>query len=349
MSVLVCAELATAFTAPMAKLRASAPLMSAEVTADVKGMSAEEVKSMEGVVVPTGVGVQSWYDSGIRLDGSTVATKPVEPAPVAKAEPEVAKTEPPKPSRPAEWNPQGLGVPSVPKEAELFAQQFVPSYLKAAPTYLDGSMPGDIGFDPWALTVLANPTLSPDALQTLDKTSRTAEERDARMLAMSAEEQQAALAWMRDSELKHGRLAMLAAAGWPLAELTSGSSLRFAGTNGRAPSLFNGHLFDYLPFLVVVFGGLAYLEVTTKDTVKDGDYGFDPLGLASGKGPMGPSGLPIFDSIPAAVPNVGKPEELRTSEIKHGRAAMMAITGFAVQEFVWGSPVVEQTPFFFGK
>ena len=26
---------------------------------------------------------------------------------------------------------------------------------------------------------------------------------------------------------------------------------------------------------------------------------------------------------------------------------MMAITGFAVQELVWGSPVVEQTPFFF--
>ena len=25
----------------------------------------------------------------------------------------------------------------------------------------------------------------------------------------------------------------------------------------------------------------------------------------------------------------------------------MGITGFAVQEFVWGTPVVEQTPFFF--
>ena len=34
-------------------------------------------------------------------------------------------------------------------------------------------------------------------------------------------------------------------------------------------------------------------------------------------------------------------------EIKHGRAAMMAITGFAVQEFLYGKPVVEQTPFFF--
>ena len=56
------------------------------------------------------------------------------------------------------------------------------------------------------------------------------------------------------------------------------------------------------------------------------DYGFDPLGFADGYGAMG---------------------TLKTAEIKHGRAAMMAITGFAVQELVWGSPVVEQTPFFF--
>lgn len=68
---------------------------------------------------------------------------------------------------------------------------------------------------------------------------------------------------------------------------------------------------------------------------------------------------------------------LQTAEVKHGRAAMMAITGFAVQvspppllsssvssallsapltsphltsrvqEFVYGTPVVQQTPFFF--
>ena len=36
-------------------------------------------------------------------------------------------------------------------------------------------------------------------------------------------------------------------------------------------------------------------------------------------------------------------------EIKHGRAAMLAITGFAVQECLWGVPVVEQTPWFFGR
>ena len=50
-------------------------------------------------------------------------------------------------------------------------------------------------------------------------------------------------------------------------------------------------------------------------------------------------------STPTAA--AGAMRKLQTAEIKHGRAAMMAITGFAVQEFVWGTPVIQQTPFFF--
>jgi len=199
-------------------------------------------------------------------------------------------------------------------------------YLRTAPAYLDGEMPGDIGFDPWALTVLAAPPLSPDKLQAISAKSRTASDRNAQMLAMSEEEQQAKVEWMRNSEIKHGRLAMLAIAGWPMAEFASGNSLREL-TNGRAPSLFNGHLLDYTPFLAVVFGGMAAFEFITKDKpIKEGDYNFDPLGFASG---------------------IGADRTLKLAEVKHGRAAMMGITGFAVQEFFWGTPVVQQTPFFF--
>jgi hypothetical protein len=111
--------------------------------------------------------------------------------------------------------------------------------------------------------------------------ARSAEERDAKMLAMTSEEQAQALAWMRESELKHARLAMLGAAGWPLAELNSGAFLKELGTNGRAPSLFNGHLLpNYLPFLLVAFAPIAFLEFRNKDTLPGGDYGFDPLGCA---------------------------------------------------------------------
>jgi hypothetical protein len=134
-------------------------------------------------------------------------------------------------------------------------------------------------------------------LQELGATSQTAKERNARMLSLSAEDQEAKLVWMRNSEIKHGRLAMLAAAGWPLSEFASGGSLKEL-TNGRAPSLFNGHLLDHTPFLFVVFSGMAAVEFLNKDKpISDGDYDFDPLGFASGVGSMG---------------------TLKTAEIKHG-------------------------------
>jgi len=107
-------------------------------------------------------------------------------------------------SKRVEWNPNGLDVSMLPGPLKA---QFVPAYLKTAPSYLDGSIPGDIGFDPWGLVALANPSQATDAF------ARTAKARDEQMLAMEPEQQQQKLAWMAESELKHGRLAMLAAAG----------------------------------------------------------------------------------------------------------------------------------------
>jgi len=183
-----------------------------------------------------------------------------------------------------------------------------------------------------------------------DKNLRTAEARKQKMLSMDPNEQARCVEWMRIAELKHARLAMLAAAGWPLAELANGGgrSWLHSATNGRAPSLFNGHLLDYWPALFVIFGGLSFLEFTTKDSYTDGNFGFDPLGIASGKGPEGASGEYIFDlkdGLP--FPNAGDMDALKLAELKNGRAAMMAITGFAVAEFFWGKPVTELTPIFF--
>ena len=44
---------------------------------------------------------------------------------------------------------------------------------------------------------------------------------------------------------------------------------------------------DFLPFLVLVFAPIAYLEFQNKDTLPEGYYGFDPLGLAGEQRPYG--------------------------------------------------------------
>jgi len=119
-----------------------------------------------------------------------------------------------------------------------------------------------------------------------------------------------------------------------------------------------------------VFGGLAFLEVTTevttKDSVTNGDYGFDPLGLSKESTTIDLTGLrdklpekvaefrtgptsTIGNSLPDTLPNIGDLKALREQELSHGRCAMIGITGFAAQEALWGNPVVQQTPWFFGR
>lgn len=116
------------------------------------------------------------------------------------------------------------------------------------------SCQGDVGFDPWALVALADP--KPDRLQALV----WAKDRKAHLEAMPPEERAASLKWMREAELKHARLAMLAAAGWPLGELLN----PLAATGGRAPSLFNGQLIENGVPVAAVLAGLAFLEVQTQ-------------------------------------------------------------------------------------
>ena len=173
------------------------------------------------------------------------------------------------------------------------------------------------------------------------------------MLSMSAEEQRIVLDWMREAEVKHARLAMLAAVGWPLAELWN--PLALVTTDGRAPSIFNGGLGDGIvaPFLLLAFAYGASIELSTTDNAyqtwlrkdaKDyvaGDLGYDPVGYSTGTG--------LAQELPDFLPHVGDKNALLEAEIKNGRVAMLAITGFAVQEFLWGNPVVQQTPWFFGK
>merc|ERR1719231_362253 len=95
------------------------------------------------------------------------------------------------------------------------------------------------------------------------------------------------LAWYREAEVKHARLAMLAAFGWPISEITNfGGLLR---GDGRAPSLLNGGLGDVNGLYWAGVVGLAvYWEAQgldkkfgAQEDYLPGMLGFDPLGADS--------------------------------------------------------------------
>lgn len=146
---------------------------------------------------------------------------------------------------------------------------------------------------------------------------------------------------MREAEIKHCRLAMLAVVGWPLAELFDKPIADFAGLpslltrSGASPSVLNGGLekIDVAYWIAVVaLAGFVELEriKVMENKGKDyqpGDVGFDPFGFM----PKSEEGE----------------KSMRTKEIKHGRIAMMAILGFVVQEALYRIPVVVETPIFF--
>lgn len=147
--------------------------------------------------------------------------------------------------------------------------------------------------------------------------------------------------FMRESEIKHARLAMLAAAGWPVAELLDRPLAKVfnmqpvVDESSRSPSILNGGLDKVSPvFWVSILGSALVIDMIqiNKANADDAEYfpgnlGWDPLGLY----PKDEEGR----------------KAMQTKEIKNGRLAMIAITAFAMQEFVTSLGVVEETPTFF--
>merc|ERR1712216_1048851 len=127
-----------------------------------------------------------------------------------------------------------------------------------------------------------------------------------------------ALAWQREAEVKHARLAMLAAFGWPISEVTNFGGLLTG--DGRPPSLLNGGLGEVNGVTGARSWRWLYWDAQGLDKQfgKKSDYlpgmlGFDPLGQDS----------PF----------------MRNAEITNGRVAMVAITVFALEEALTKGPI----------
>lgn len=218
--------------------------------------------------------------------------------------------------------PPSSGTASARQPPSLSRYSLSIPFLRRPPC-LTGRYAGDVGFDP------LNLSSTPEAL-----------------------------AYNREAEVKHARLAMLAAAGWPLNELLDSRITNWINDavvgwdlspgllsdgSDRVPSLLNGGMGDVSPYFwgsclgiaaAVDVRGIVGARAEGGDDDDDvggrrppGDYGFDPLGLY----PSDEDGR----------------RRMELAEIKHGRLGMIAIAGYAMQEYVTGLGVVDETPAFF--
>lgn len=149
--------------------------------------------------------------------------------------------------------------------------------------------------------------------------------------------------YQRRAELTHGRLAMLAAVGWPLAELYHSALAQEWGwpnalaAGGRAPSVLNGGITlfnDNGPTVeCLFFAAVVWVAYVVENRFEET---FDPLGLKGFTPPMSKL-LPEGRSW------------MEEAEIKHCRLAMVAITAYVVEEVTSKAPVTVDTPYLFSS
>jgi len=177
------------------------------------------------------------------------------------------------------------------------------------PKMLDGSLPGDRGFDP-----------------------------------LNFSKDRESLAWYRNAEIKHARIAMLAAIGWPISELWDEKLAEAFGLRplvdfeDRVPSILNGGLshtpLTFWIITIMVTAAIEIVDIMNINGAKEkgveyspGDLGFDPFNL------FGESSEERFYK--------------KEAELFNGRLSMLAITAFAVQEWWTKIAVINETPFLF--
>eukprot|EP00188_Purpureofilum_apyrenoidigerum_P002984 Plantae.Rhodophyta-Purpureofilum_apyrenoidigerum.ctg30280.p1 GENE.Plantae.Rhodophyta-Purpureofilum_apyrenoidigerum.ctg30280~~Plantae.Rhodophyta-Purpureofilum_apyrenoidigerum.ctg30280.p1 ORF type:complete len:214 (-),score=29.06 Plantae.Rhodophyta-Purpureofilum_apyrenoidigerum.ctg30280:64-705(-) len=159
------------------------------------------------------------------------------------------------------------------------------------PKNLDGSMPGDLGFDPFGFS------------------------------------NHMSLTWLREAELKHSRICMLACIGFLVQEFyrfpfySSAPKLPVPAHDYFVKFGSLGQILLFTSAFETIVGFPAIVQSMQGSPRKPGDFGFDPLGLAKTD-----QALKRFGEI----------------ELTNGRLAMIAIGGFVHQYWLTKMGVVEQ-------
>jgi len=154
------------------------------------------------------------------------------------------------------------------------------------PPLLDGSMAGDVGFDPLGLSNIDDVGID--------------------------------LYWLREAEIKHGRVAMLAVAGFLQVECFGPAPGCEAATAKCQTDAFwqiwNSHP-QYIAAgligitMIEFVSGIATTSGRESGDRAPGDFGLDPLGYMQGP----------------------KAEKLKAQEVANGRLAMWAASGLIMQ------------------
>ncbi|GHP10443.1 chlorophyll a-b binding protein [Pycnococcus provasolii] len=196
------------------------------------------------------------------------------------------------------------------------------------PAYLDGSLPGDAGFDPFGLSKKTEYLLV--GLDNLDqnKAVNKAGGVIGRITPAKAEVQAGSLTpynevfgieRFRECELIHGRWAMLGVTGAVVAEAVTGINWVEAGAVENAQSQYAGlelplDTYTLTVIEVLTIGYIEFARNGETDLEKRQYPGgaFDPFGLAGNA-------------------DADKLFQLKTAELKHGRASMVAMLALAAQ------------------
>jgi len=166
-------------------------------------------------------------------------------------------------------------APSRASMPSMMAKSKALPFLEA-PAHCDGSLAGDVGFDPLNIGGLYS------------------------------------MKWMREAELKHGRVCMLATLGFVLTDLGfyAPGAPQVSSLAAHDVTVKSGHML-FLLFVVGIFEALSYnaiAEMMSGETDREaGDYGIPWRFCKEG--------------------DTATQEKYRLQEVTHGRAAMLGFSG----------------------